>query len=302
MSELFTVNHTPKRADHERYLSGNLRIGTLNIQHSQPAEQPSETGLFDPISMSKPGAASLDVLAHHLALLDLDILVIQEIDAKRRTSGNIQQARMLSKKLAMTAFYAPTHGGYGLAILSRVPAVKWLRLELPRPKSPIHKDRAGKRGIKGWFFRICEPRACAYAVIELPGRIPLIVGNSHLDVLNNVARRQLQVAAGGFGRIQTALRYPAAAWLLMGDFNLHPHEVEEALGRKEAASLALRVPPEGVDQFEPLVAENTYPNWKPRSQIDHMLGTGLEVLSADVAHFPISDHAGLWANIALPAC
>lgn len=292
MSTIYLAGNFAKRTR-----LGALRVGTLNIQYAKPTEASHETSLFEHLSITESGAESVEELAKLLQQQDLDVLALQEVDEGRMRSSGVKQAELLASRLGMTTLFAPTVHSYGLAILTRLPVKSWKILTLPSPRLPIHRDPNGLRGYKGWFVKWSEKRVCAYAVIQREGMPPLIVGNTHLDTINATARKQLQVAAGGFAKIQAQEGLDDAAWLLMGDFNLHPAEVEEVLGRREAASSALRVPPPGADGLEPVVVGKTYPNWRPTSQIDHMLGKGIVAEKQAVLHFPISDHAGMFATI-----
>lgn len=53
---------------------------------------------------------------------------------------------------------------------------------------------------------------------------------------------------------------------------------------------------------EPIHGLNTFPSWKPRSNIDHILVTPtVKVTSAEVLNYPISDHLPISMEVVLPA-
>lgn len=53
---------------------------------------------------------------------------------------------------------------------------------------------------------------------------------------------------------------------------------------------------------EPAAEQHTYPSWAPHRKIDHIfLSDSLEVVSAEVVDYPLSDHLPIAVEIALPA-
>ncbi|MCZ7542733.1 MAG: endonuclease/exonuclease/phosphatase family protein [Anaerolineae bacterium] len=82
-----------------------LRIGTYNI-HS------GYTALYQP---------GLEEIARLIDETSVDIVLLQEVDTGRLTSGGVDQAWWLARRLRMEVVYYPTNEAvYGLAVLSRV--------------------------------------------------------------------------------------------------------------------------------------------------------------------------------------
>ena len=52
---------------------------------------------------------------------------------------------------------------------------------------------------------------------------------------------------------------------------------------------------------EPLHGMNTFPSWRPRRNIDHILVTPtVEVAKAEVLNYPLSDHLPISMEVVLP--
>jgi endonuclease/exonuclease/phosphatase family metal-dependent hydrolase len=77
--------------------------------------------------------------------------------------------------------------------------------------------------------------------------------------------------------------------VLMGDMNCHSNSDEiELLLNKTLMS-------------EPLHGMNTFPSWRPRHNIDHILVTPtVEVAKAEVLNYPLSDHLPISMEVVLP--
>jgi endonuclease/exonuclease/phosphatase family metal-dependent hydrolase len=77
--------------------------------------------------------------------------------------------------------------------------------------------------------------------------------------------------------------------VLMGDMNCPSHSEEiEFLVNKTLMS-------------EPLHGMNTFPSWRPRRSIDHILVTPtVEVAKAEVLNYPLSDHLPISMEVVLP--
>jgi endonuclease/exonuclease/phosphatase family metal-dependent hydrolase len=82
-----------------------LRIATFNI-HS------GYNTLYEP---------SLENIAHLIEVNQIDIALLQQVDAGRLTSNGVDQAWWLARRLRRELYYYPTNESvYGLAVLSRV--------------------------------------------------------------------------------------------------------------------------------------------------------------------------------------
>jgi endonuclease/exonuclease/phosphatase family metal-dependent hydrolase len=120
-----------------------------------------------------------------------------------------------------------------------------------------------------------EPRLALAAVIEGPVG-PVTVLTAHLSFVPGWNVRQLRAIA------RWARSMPAPRFLL-GDFNL-PGAV-----------------PRLVTGWTQLARVPTYPSWRPRVQLDHVLAD--RPTSVDATHalrLPVSDHCALAVDLELP--
>lgn len=134
---------------------------------------------------------------------------------------------------------------------------------------------------------------------KLPGAIPgrgalavhygtprqgLLVVIAHLALTPNARRAQFRYLAEVIGDRPYAL--------LMGDFNCAANAPEL---RPLFHATRLRPPPLSLE---------TYPSWRPRRPIDHILATdGLSALAYEVPLLRVSDHLPVALTVALPdAC
>lgn len=253
-----------------------LRVLTLNLQHGNPAGQ--RTG-HRPL-----GSAALLETAAELRRLDPDVVLLQEVDRGQLRSAHVDQSALLARELHLpvvrfaAAFAGSATGlrwrpcrsdarrGYGVAVLSRHRAVSHHVRRMPGALA-VGRSRRGR-----WRV-VTEPRVCL-AVTLLTPLGPLTAASTHLTVDAARARDQLTGC-------ERALRALPGPHLLGGDLNLGPEEV--------AAVTTLR----------PLAHAPTFPNHRPRRQIDHLLGSPalVPVGPAAAHHLPVSDHAGLSVEV-----
>jgi len=235
-------------------------------------------------------------LASAAADLGSDLIAIQEVDHGLARSNNAFQAREIA--IAMGAknwAFAPgiigspegkwekanneiatniestsviDSGSYGIGIVSKIPVIKWHRLNLGRSiigmPLLIPDTETGKA--KAIYIKD-EPRVALAAQLENGWTII----NTHLSFvpgMNLIQLAKLKKWADTFGE----------KVLLMGDFNL-PNAIP-AIG----------------SAWQSLYAQNTYPSWKPKIQFDYILSKGVDL--KDVIQVPtttsgISDHLPL---------
>jgi endonuclease/exonuclease/phosphatase family metal-dependent hydrolase len=221
-----------------------LRIVSFNIQHGRGPD----------------GVVDRGRLANALALLDADLLALQEVDVGLARSGRVDEAGLAADATGLSAVFGPARrvgwrGRYGNALLVRGHCVRVDHLRLPR----------SQRG---------EGRAALVAEVEVRDR-RLSVAVTHLAVDPDDARRQLDA-------VLSALAERPPPRLLIGDLNLGPHDVEPVVA---AAGLRLAGGPP------------TFPASGPRLRIDHVAAAGLSVRSVVVPEAAVSDHRPLVVEV-----
>ena len=223
----------------------SLRIATFNIQHG----------------LGPDGVVDHGRLANAVALLDADVLGLQEVDAGLRRSGRVDEALLAAQATGLAPVFGPARrvgwgGRYGNALLTAGPARDVVRLRMPRPG----------RG---------ERRGAILARVTAGGR-ELSVATTHLAVETEEARRQLVLL------VEALVRMPLPR-VLLGDLNLGPDVVAEVV---EPAGLTLAGGPP------------TYPANGPRIRIDHVAVAGLEIGTVSTPTSEVSDHRPLVVELA----
>jgi len=145
-------------------------------------------------------------IADVIAMLEVDVIGLQELDLNRRRSAGVDQAAVIADQLGWHRLFHPAvrvaDEQYGDAILSRFPMRVRKAEELPSVTT-----------------RVCrESRAAIWVEIETPrGAVQVI--NTHLGLGRRERFMQAQLLAGPewLGRIEN--NDPV---ILMGDFNSLP--------------------------------------------------------------------------------
>lgn len=244
-----------------------MRLGTWNLLHG--------------MELATGQCASSAQLRAAAALLDCDILAIQEVDQHQPRSGLLDQTAEIAAGMgASDFFFAPSVAGtpgedwiphhdqwdgprYGVGLISRRPVKAWhqlpltparvgLPLLLPSPKGPRIR------------YVPDEPRVAIAAEFE-----DMTVACVHLSFVPGRNVRQLRQVVAWLKQFQ-------APRILMGDFNL-PGGI-----------------PARVSKLADAAVQVTYPSWKPRAQFDHILVE--EKFSVESVELPItgiSDHLPL---------
>jgi len=239
-------------------------------------------------------------LAAAAANLGSDVMSIQEVDHGLGRSNNTIQTRDIALAMGAKHYaFAPAIIGspdgswrkadsivesniagepnfqresYGIGIISRIPVIKWHRLDLGKSPlgAPIVIPNPDTGKPKAIYIKD-EPRLAIAAELENGWTVI----NTHLSFvpgMNLFQLRKLKSWADTFGK----------KVLLMGDFNL-PGSIP-AMGSK----------------WQSLILQNTYPSWKPKIQFDYILSKGIAL--KDVIQMPtttsgISDHLPLTVEI-----
>jgi endonuclease/exonuclease/phosphatase family metal-dependent hydrolase len=214
-----------------------------------------------------------------------DLALLQEIVGEH--AGHAQrfpdwsplpQAQFLAAELWPHAVYGRSavhvHGDHGNAILSKLPIVDWLTLDM---------------SLNRW-----EQRAILHAVIDTgdPAR-PLHVCCVHLNLRQSDRRRQVATLVA---HVRDTV--PEDVPLLIGgDFNDWRQQAGDVLG----AALGMTDVHVAVHGH----AARTFPAWRPLLPLDRLYARGLEIEHAAVLGGAdwrgTSDHLALTARLRLPA-
>ncbi|WP_214405140.1 endonuclease/exonuclease/phosphatase family protein [Pseudonocardia lacus] len=254
-----------------------MRIATWNLLHCRDV---------------RTGRVDLGAVADGIAALDADAVAVQEVDRELPRSGGLDQLSVLADKLGWHGAFAPAllgepvrswdalpqgvpdPGGpaYGIGLLSPHPLHDVRRLVLPggatRRRLPEGFDHP-----PAWDR---EPRVALRARLRPPGGGEIVLTGTHLTYVTWRAVHQLRRALSW-----TALAGPTA--VLAGDLNL-PHR---ALGAALRGTGWARTAPAGP----------TYPAWRPRMQLDHLLARGARLEDVQVARRGPSDHLAVNARV-----
>jgi endonuclease/exonuclease/phosphatase family metal-dependent hydrolase len=257
-----------------------MRVATWNLLHGLDV---------------RSGRVDLGAVADGIAALDADVVAVQEVDRGLSRSGGDDEVAVLADKLGWTGAFAPAllgepvrswdalpddspdPGGpaYGIGLLSPHPLHDVRRLALPG--GAAHRRTPG--GVErppGWDR---EPRVALRARVELPDGRDVVVASTHLTYVVWRSLRQLRRALSW----TAALGRPA---VLLGDLNL-PHR-------------ALRVALAGTGWAAAAPAGPTFPAWRPRMQLDHVLARGARLSDVRVAARGPSDHLSVNARVNMP--
>lgn len=250
-----------------------LRIVSYNLLHG--------------MHLARRGTVDLPAVAEVLAEVGADVVALQEVDRDQARSGHVDQAADLGDRLGMRGVFcaalsgSPDHSwtpatdtttgpAYGVGLLTRLPLRAVRRVALPGGGAGTRSPDASLRN-PGWDH---EPRVALAAAVDVGGRtVEFIV--THLSYLPWRAVRQLRTATA-------AATAPTA--VLVGDLNLPAALVRALPAWRHAGGAA------------------TYPAWKPRVQVHHVLVRGGARVDGVTVHpRSTSDHRPLIADLRVPA-
>jgi endonuclease/exonuclease/phosphatase family metal-dependent hydrolase len=188
-------------------------------------------------------------IAEVLAVLEPDIVALQELDVGRVRSGGIDQAHAIAELLGMKMHFHPAvsvlEEQYGDAILSDL---------------PMRLVKAG--ALPGLTTRpLLEPRGALWAEIMIDGQ-PLQVVNTHLGLMGRERIAQAQALLGPDWLGHPDCRKPA---ILTGDFNAPPPTAAFRLLRRHLG--------EAQDQV-PGRRQASFPSRFPLLSLDHVFFAG----------------------------
>lgn len=163
-----------------------VSILTYNIYHGEDAN----------------GNSNLDAVAAIINSLKPDLVALQEVDNKTTRAKGLDLTAELSKRTSMEGIFGKAMdyagGGYGEAVLSRLPIVQTTNNPLP------HTPEA-------------EPRAALEIHVRLPNGEKLVFVGTHLDHVRDQKNRLMQ--AGWIRELYKDYNLPI---ILAGDMNAVP--------------------------------------------------------------------------------
>jgi endonuclease/exonuclease/phosphatase family metal-dependent hydrolase len=220
-----------------------------------------------------------------------DVVGLQEVDRHQDRSGGVDQTSIVATAMdARWSRFVPSVDGtpgaawrpstdedgslttgptYGVGLVSRFPVLSWQVRRFAAAPIGLPLMVPGRRGLTQVPD---EPRLALAAVIEGPAG-PVTVVTAHLSFVPGWNVRQLRAIA------RWAQSMPAPRFLV-GDFNL-PGAV-----------------PRLVTGWTQLARVPTYPSWRPRVQLDHVLADRpAAVEAAHALRLPVSDHCALAVDL-----
>jgi endonuclease/exonuclease/phosphatase family metal-dependent hydrolase len=205
------------------------------------------------------GRVDLRRLGNACAALSADVLAIQEVDRFARRAWFQDEMRVIARATGLEAVFGEA---------ARRRWRTYGNVLLARgPISDVEVIRL-PRPNGG------EQRVAIVARVDVDG-VRLSVGATHLSFRAGEGLPQLEVLLG-------ALAGREGPRVLFGDLNLGPEVVEPAV-----TSAGYRLAPTGP----------TFPAKAPRTRIDFVAVSGLEILAASTPHAGMSDHLPVVAEV-----
>ena len=241
-----------------------LRLLSFNMQVGMPTAHYGHylTGAWRHVLPSRSARRNLDRIAE--LIRDYDVVALQEADAGSLRTARINQIEYLAHRAGFAHWHLGVNRDLG-------PFAQHALGVLSR--EPLHDVRY--HPLPGQL----PGRGALEARLQTPDHHPLQLLVTHLALGRNTRRRQLNHL--------TALARDDHDTLLLGDLNCEPAELAE---HPELQKLG----------FSIAHAEPTYPSWRPRRSIDHVLaGPNLERPVCLVLPDRLSDHLAVAADLRL---
>jgi endonuclease/exonuclease/phosphatase family metal-dependent hydrolase len=192
------------------------------------------------------GQRSEHRIAEVIAMLDVDLVGLQELDSNRPRSARVDQACVIANELGWHRLFHPAirmgEEQYGNAILSR---------------HPMHLRQA--KELPSVTTRLCpESRAAIWAEIATPNGIVHVI-NTHLGLGRRERLMQAELLAGSEWLGNIDMENPV---ILMGDFNSLPGSPPHRLLADKLRDVrTLVIPPPRL---------KTFPTRYPLLAVDHI--------------------------------
>ena len=252
-----------------------------------------------------PAGPSAPALQRAIAEIASDVIAVQEVDYLLPRTAGVNQIGDIATAMSATDWaFAPSvigtpgeiwrklndrdpkyvsnssisnlAGGYGIAIASNIPVIKWQRLELGRSVVgmplivPTESVTSSRPKIRAIYVRD-EPRVALAATLQNG----FTVINTHLSFVPGVNFNQLNKLKRWAQQIS---RETNTIPIILGDLNL----------------------PKGIpviaSKWKSLVNQNTYPSWGAKIQFDYILAedlSGYQVTDRKTIQTGVSDHLPL---------
>ena len=252
-----------------------------------------------------PAGSSTSALRRAIAEIASDVIAVQEVDYRLPRTGLVNQISEIAAAMGATDWaFAPSvigtpgekwrkpnandpiyisnnsigelAGSYGIAIASKIPVIKWQRLNLGRSVIglplivPTESETSSRPKLRAIYVHD-EPRVALAATLQNG----ITVINTHLSFAPGVNLAQLRKLKKWADQIA---RESNTIPIILGDLNL-PKGIP-AIGSK----------------WKSLVAQNTYPSWGAKVQFDYILAqklSGYVVVDRKTVKTGMSDHLPL---------
>ena len=283
-----------------------MKVTSWNLLHgaatpSAPVNEPAGAEPANPGAPISPELAR-DLLQRASASLVGEVIGLQEVDRHQPRSGGLHQVQILAADLGGAEWaFAPTVIGtpgeewrpntqaehhletnssptslsersYGIGLISKIPVLKWHRLELGRSIIGLPLAVPTSKGVRPLYVKD-EPRVAIAA--ELANGFTVAV--THLSFVPMVNIYQLR-------KVQKWLAKMPGEKILIGDLNL-PFGI-----------------PEKVSSWKSLTHDTSYPSWGAKVQFDYILAqnlNGVQITSMAQIHPGISDHLPISVEVAI---
>lgn len=241
-----------------------LRLLSFNMQVGMPTDHYGHylTGAWRHLLPSRSARRNLDRIAEMIQ--DYDLVALQEADAGSLRTASVNQIEYLARRAGFPHWHQGVNRNLG-------PFAQHALGLLSR--QPLHdvQHHALPGPLRG--------RGALEATLRAPDHHPLQLVISHLALGRGSRNRQLDYLAG--------LARADHDTLLLGDLNCEPQELAR---HPQLQKLGFRIAHEVP----------TYPSWRPRRSIDH-------ILASAAAHAPtclvlpdrLSDHLAVAADVQL---